>query len=84
MIGIPVNKLSNIMCDNNSADSNVTKIESVFKKKHLSVSYHKICESCVKGATRVVYKPTEINLANIANKVSPPRFKQAKVQQKIY
>ena len=84
MMGIPINKASNVMCDNNLVVCNVTKVESIFKKKHLLVAYHKVQQLCAKGATRVAYKPTGSNLANMATKVLPPATKREKVVSIIY
>ena len=75
MMGFPIANASNVMCDNKSVVSNVTKVESTLKKKHLSVAYHKVRESCAKGAIRVAYKPTGLNLADTATKVLPSKAK---------
>ena len=58
MMGFPIANISNIMCDNKSVVTYVTKVESTLKKEHLSAAYHKVREFCVKGAIRVVYEPT--------------------------
>ena len=62
----------------------VTRVESILKKKHLLVAYHKVQESCAKGATRVSYKPTESNLANTVTKVLAPTTKCEKVKCIVY
>ena len=84
MMGFPIANASNVMCDNKSVVSNVTKVESTLKKKHLSVAYHKVRESCAKGAIRVAYKSTGMNLADTATKVLPPAAKRAKVGSIVY
>lgn len=76
MMKIPLTTASNVMCDNKSVVYNVTRVESVLKQKHLSVSYHKVRELCARGATRIAYEPTASNLANTATKVLPPTAKQ--------
>ena len=83
-MGFPIANASNVMCDNKSVVSNVTKVESTLKKKHLSVAYHKVRESCAKGAIRVAYEPTGSNLADTATKVLPPAAKRAKVGSIVY
>ena len=50
MMGIPIMGPTNIFCDNQSVVNKSTKLESVLKKKHLSICYHKIRECCAKGA----------------------------------
>ena len=69
MMGIPITGPTNIFCDNQSVVNNSTKPESVLKKKHLSICYHKVRECCAKGAARIAYEPTETNLADICTKV---------------
>jgi len=71
MMGIPITGPTNILCDNQYVVNNSTKPESVLKKKHLSICYHKVRECCAKGAARVAYEPTETNLADICAKVLP-------------
>ena len=70
-MGIPIMGPTNIFCDNQSVVNNSTKPESVLKKKHLSICYHKVRECCAKGAARIAYKPTVTNLTDISIKVLP-------------
>jgi len=49
----------------------------MLKKKHNSISYHKVWESIAAGTLRVAKEPTETNLADILNKpLAGPWFKK--------
>jgi len=55
MFGISINGPATVYCDNESVVNNATRPDSVLKKKHNSISYHKIQESVAAGII-VVYK----------------------------
>lgn len=43
---------------------NARKVETMSKKKHLSIAYHKSHKSCARGSNRIMYKPMESNLTD--------------------
>ena len=49
MMGVPIEGLCNVLCDNESVIKNVRRPESSCKKKHNSVAYHKARESVAAG-----------------------------------
>ena len=49
MFGVPVGDPAQIFCDNESVVTGSSVPESTLKKKHLSVSYHRIRESVAAG-----------------------------------
>ena len=69
MLGIPIQGPTNVYCDNEAVVSNSSLAESTLKKKHLSVSYHKTRECGAKGAVRIGYTSTEMNLADTCTKI---------------
>ena len=42
MFSIPVEGLTDVMCDNNSVVNNLQHPKSVLSKKHLSICYHRV------------------------------------------
>jgi hypothetical protein len=77
MLGIPLVGPANLFCDNQSVVVNSTVPSSMLKKKHNSISYHKVRESIAAGTIRVAKEPTESNLADILTKpLAGPRFKK--------
>ena len=45
MMGIPLAGETNMFCDNESVVKNGTRPESVLKKKHCAIAYHRVCEA---------------------------------------
>jgi len=69
MFGVPIDGPTILLCDNQSVVHNGTKPDSVLKKKHNSISYHKIRESVAAGFVELHKVATEDNLADILTKV---------------
>ena len=84
MMGIAISGPTNGFCDNNSVVQNSTKVESTLKKKHLSVCYHRVRESCARRAIRLAYEKTENNLADVCTKVQTSYRKRKKIRSIIY
>ena len=77
MLGFPLNGPADLFCDNQSVVINSSIPSSVLKKKHNSISYHKVRECIASGTLRVGKEPTETNLADILTKpLAGPRFKE--------
>ena len=84
MMGFPLNNETSVYCDNQAVVHNTTKVESTLKKKHLSVCYHFVRESCAKGAIRIAYESTTTNLADICTKIMSWFQKKTKLRCILY
>jgi hypothetical protein len=71
MMGIPMDGPANIYCDNESVFRNAAFPESVIKKKHNSIAYHKTRESQASGSVRVAWIPGSKNIADLFTKLLP-------------
>ena len=69
MFGIPVDSPANVYCDNEAVYKNTVMPESVLKKKHHSIAYHRCCEAVAAGVIRVAKQGTTKNLADLFTKV---------------
>ena len=61
MFGVPIHGSAKIYCDNESVVHNTTRPDSVLKKKHNSISYHKIRESVAAGIIEIFKIPSSEN-----------------------
>jgi hypothetical protein len=71
MFGIPIDGASNVFCDNKSVVTNSTVPESMLKKKHNAIAYHRMRESVASGAMRIAYVQSKSNNANLLTKPLP-------------
>jgi hypothetical protein len=71
MFGIPIDRPSNVFCDNQSVVTNSTVPESTLKKKHNAIAYHRVRESVAAGAIRIAYVQSKSNNADILTKPLP-------------
>jgi hypothetical protein len=83
MLGIQIDGPTNTMgptlvfCDNQSVVQNSTRPESVLKKKHNAIAYHRVREAIAAGTVQVAKEPTETNLADALTKLLPaPRLRE--------
>ena len=76
MMGIPLEGPANVFCDNEAVVTSATRPESMLKKKHVSVCYHRVREGCASGMMRVAKEHTDTNLSDGLTKVlGAPRRK---------
>ena len=76
MFGVPIDGPTNMYCDNGSVVTNCTKPESVLRKKHNAIAYHKVREAVAQGTIRIAKEDGKTNLADILTKpLSGPRMK---------
>jgi hypothetical protein len=68
MMDIPINGPTSILCDNNSVVVSSTMPESRLKKKHNSITFHKVKEAVATGITRIVHIISGENLADLFTK----------------
>ena len=75
MMGIEINGLTNVFCDNESVVTNTMRPKSTFKKKHNVIAYHCMCEAQAMGIVRIAHEDGEMNLSNMLTKNLPgPRL----------
>ena len=72
MLGIPLAGPARIFCDNQSVVKNTTFPDSVLKKKHCSIAYHKVRETLAYGKCLIYFERSETNLADLFTKVLSP------------
>ena len=48
-LGVPVTQPSNLFGDNLSVIQNAANIDAEIKKKHVSISFHTVCEAIATG-----------------------------------
>ena len=68
MFGIPIDGSTNIYCDNEAVYKNTSIPESVLKKNHHSIAYHRCREAVAAKTIRVAKQGTEKNLADLFTK----------------
>lgn len=73
MFGVPIaqGEPTYVLCDNESAVNNASKVESVLNKKHSSVAYNYVRWATAAGVIRVLWIPTDSNLADTFTKRLP-------------
>jgi hypothetical protein len=71
MLGIPIDGPADLYCDNESVFRNSAFPESVIKKKHNSIAYHKTRESQAAGSVRVAWIPGTKNIGDLFTKLLP-------------
>ena len=69
MLGVPIEGPTNVFCDNEAVTKNCSMPESVLKKKHHSINYHRNREAVASGTIRIAYEESETNLADAFTKV---------------
>ena len=65
MFGVPIDRYTDIFCDNEAVNKNESTPESHIRKKHHSISYHMSREAVASGAFRMAKKDTETNLSDL-------------------
>ena len=77
MMGVEVDGPTNVFCDNSAVVTNSTAPESVLKKKHNAIAYHRTREACAAGIIRIAKIEGEKNLADILTKLMPgPKLRE--------
>ena len=66
--GVPIDGEANIFCDNDAVVKTTSSADATLKKKHCSVSYHRIRESVSAGIIIILYESTSTNLADLLTK----------------
>jgi hypothetical protein len=68
MMGLPLDGPANVFGDNQSVVTNASRSESVMKKKHVSICYHRVREACAADIIRIAHESTKTNLADLLTK----------------
>ena len=71
MFGVLIDGPTDMFSDNEAVNKNSSTPESVLRKKHHSIAYHKFCEAVASGICRISKEDTETNLADIFTEVLP-------------
>ena len=71
MMGVEVEGPTSVYCDNNSVVTSCTRTESVLKKKHCAIAYHRTREAVAASIVRICHEMGETNLADIFTKCLP-------------
>jgi hypothetical protein len=69
MMGIEVDGPTSMFCDNESVVKNAARPDSMLKKKHCSIAYHRVREAQASKVLRVAWESTETNIADIFTKI---------------
>ena len=67
---------TNVFCDNELVYKNVSTPESVLKKKHHSIVYHRCREAVAASTIRIAKEPTEKHLSDLFTKIFPQFFRE--------
>ena len=67
--GIPVSTPARVYCDNESVVNATSKVEGRLNKKHLTICWHRIRESCAQAVCQVAKIRSEFNVADLLTKV---------------
>ena len=76
MFGVPIEGNINVFCDNESVYKNVSTPESVLKKKHHSIAYHRCREYVAALAICIAKHPTATNLSDLFTNILPQFFRE--------
>ena len=69
MMGIPIDGATSVFCDNAAVVLNSTAPESVLKKRHNAVSYHRTREACAANIIQIAHESGDTNIADLLSKL---------------
>ena len=70
MFGVPIEGPTNVFCDNESVYKNVSTPESVLKKNHHIIAYHRGRESVAASTIHISKEPTAKHLSDLYKDVA--------------
>jgi hypothetical protein len=77
MMGIPIDGATSVFCDNAAVVLNSTAPESVLKKRHNAVSYHRTREACAADIIQIAHEGGDTNIADLLSKLmAGPRLRE--------
>jgi hypothetical protein len=77
MLGITIDRTTNLFGDNQSVVMSATRASSTLKKKHNAITFHRVSESLAAGFVRFAHEPGVTNAADILSKPVPGPRKKA-------
>ena len=83
MMGVPIDKATDVCYDNEGLVESTPKEESTLNKKHLSICYHFVRECCARLAANITNCGTNEMLDDIATKILSPH-KKREITQRIF
>ena len=69
MMGVPLGRPAHVRIDNMSVVNNTSRPESTLRKKSNAVAYHFVRKNVASEMCRIVYEPSQTNLADILMKL---------------
>ena len=84
MFGVPIEGEARIFCDNESVVNSSGNPETVLKKKHCSVAYHKVREMVASGKVLIYYEHSSSNLADLLTKPLSSSKRQPLIQALLH
>ena len=72
MFGVPLEGPTDMLCYNEAVFNNTSTPESVLRKKHYSIAYHKFREAVAALIFRIAKEDTKTNLADLLTKILGP------------
>jgi hypothetical protein len=69
MLGVPMERATNVFCNNESVVKNSSRPESTLKKRHNAIAYHHCREAQAAATIRIAFEPGETNLADLFTKL---------------
>ena len=68
MFGVPTIESTKVLCDNESAVRNASKLDSSLSKKHCALAYHAVRWAVAASIVAVGWIPTDLNIADALTK----------------
>ena len=69
MVGVRVERPTNVYCDNKTVVTNPSLPESTLNKKHNAICYHRVREASAAGWVRIAWVQSDYNIADLFTKV---------------
>jgi hypothetical protein len=77
MLGVPLEGLANVFCDNESVVKNSSRLESMLKKRHNAIAYHCCRKAQAAGIIRIAFEQGQTNITDLFTKLlTAPRLKE--------
>ena len=84
MFGILIDGPTSVYCDNQAVVLNTTMPESMLKKKHNSIAYHRVREAVAAGTIQITWEDTHTNLADMFTKLLRANILHDLVKKVLY
>ena len=69
MFRFPIDRPTNIFCDNEALTRNCSDPTPMLKKKYHYIAYHRKCEAVSVGTCRITEEDTDMNLSDLFTKL---------------